>query len=147
MSSPLPSIGASVTSSRRRNYLLTPHRRDPLIEWIKGLLYHSFVLDSMSSTAEATWAHCEQLIDEHRAAAGAHTTLSEAAPGIAAFFTPLPLRDAWLMYDAKYRVSCRRFVQPSFNEIRHILNLAQVLAMRKTKLRLVSFDGDCTLCA
>ena len=49
------------------------------------------------------------------------------------------------MYDAKYRVSCRRFVQPSFNEIRHILNLAQVLAMRETKLRLVSFDGDCTL--
>ena len=36
-------------------------------------------------------------------------------------------------------------MQPSFNEVRHVLNLAQVLAMRQTQLRLVSFDGDCTL--
>ena len=49
------------------------------------------------------------------------------------------------MYDAKYKVSSRRCVQPSFNEVRHVLNLAQVLAMRQTQLRLVSFDGDCTL--
>ena len=31
------------------------------------------------------------------------------------------------------------------NEIRHVLNLAQVLAVRDTNLRLVTFDGDCTL--
>ena len=49
------------------------------------------------------------------------------------------------MYDAKYKVSSRRCVQASFNEVRHVLNLAQVLAMRETRLRLVSFDGDCTL--
>ena len=67
-------------------------------------------------------------------------------------------------------MSCRRFVRPSFNEVRHVLNLsqarrrgsvppprararivpvthaaAQVLAMRDTNLRLVTFDGDCTL--
>ena len=36
------------------------------------------------------------------------------------------------MYDAKYKVSSRRCVQPSFNEVRHVLNLAQVLAMRRT---------------
>ena len=77
---------------------------------------------------------------------------------------------AWRKYDAKYKVSCRRFVRPSFNEVRHVLNLsqerrrgccppvrtrarivpdthaaAQVLAMRDTNLRLVTFDGDCTL--
>ena len=37
------------------------------------------------------------------------------------------------MYDAKYKVSSRRCVQPSFNEVRHVLNLAQVLAMPKPK--------------
>jgi hypothetical protein len=32
-------------SSRRRNYMLVPHRRDGLIEWMKTMLMHSFVLN------------------------------------------------------------------------------------------------------
>lgn len=53
-------------SSRRRNYLLTPHRRDGLIEWMKSMLMHSFVLDALETTGADTFSHFEMLIDEHR---------------------------------------------------------------------------------
>ena len=144
---------ASASSSRRRNYLLHPHRTDGFIDFIKGLISHSFVLDSMDVTADATWQHIEELVDDHRkmtakldaGVPAAGSALLQAVPTISRFFTPLPLREAWAQYDAKYNLSKRRWIQPSFNEIRHILNLAQVKAIRKTQLKLVSFDGDCTL--
>jgi IMP and pyridine-specific 5'-nucleotidase len=59
-------------------------------------------------------------------------------------FTPLPLARAYDIYDRKYAISSRRFVSPSFNEIRHMLNLAQVMAIG-TNLKLMTFDGDQTL--
>jgi IMP and pyridine-specific 5'-nucleotidase len=54
------------------------------------------------------------------------------------------MRDAFMLYDEKYAVSQRRHLPPSFNEIRHILNLAQVMAL-SSSLKLISFDGDQTL--
>ena len=36
-------------SARRRNYMLSSHRRDALIEFIKELLHHSFVLNNPES--------------------------------------------------------------------------------------------------
>ena len=38
-----------------------------------------------------------------------------------------------------------RFVYPTFNELRHIVNLAQVLGIKRFKL--ITFDGDQTLYA
>lgn len=55
-----------------------------------------------------------------------------------------PARELSARYNAKYQVTKRKFIKPSFNEIRHVLNLAQVTALRG-KLRLLTFDGDCTL--
>jgi IMP and pyridine-specific 5'-nucleotidase len=49
-------------------------------------------------------------------------------------------------YNAKYSIASRKFVRPSFNEIRHILNLAQLTAIAK-QLKLITLDGDCTLYA
>lgn len=68
-------------------------------------------------------------------------------PSIGQFHTRLRLADAFLEYDAKYRVTKRRFVKPSFNDIRHVFNLAQVneLAADTSDLRLITLDGDCTL--
>ena len=40
-------------SSRRRNYLLTPHRRDGLVEFMKSMLTHSFVLDALKTTVSS----------------------------------------------------------------------------------------------
>ncbi|KAL3779345.1 hypothetical protein HJC23_007475 [Cyclotella cryptica] len=136
-------------SSRRRNYLLTPHRRDGLIEWMKSMLMHSFVLDALDTTAADTFSHFEMLIDEHRlmtdklqsemnSNSALHVSssnlfvqsrLKQLVPSVGTFYTRLPLRKAFEAYNAKYGVTKRRHICISFNEIRHILNLAQILAM------------------
>ncbi|KAJ3298727.1 IMP 5'-nucleotidase [Borealophlyctis nickersoniae] len=81
--------------------------------------------------------------------------LSTLVPTIGRFFTPLPLKDAFLIQNAKRSIAARRFVPPSFNDIRHILNAAQVMAIAPT-LKLITLyayifalhnDGDCTLYA
>lgn len=73
-------------------------------------------------------------------------------PTIGTFFTQLPLEKAFLWEDARKAISSRRMVAPSFNDIRHILNTAQVfhfIKQRKLKskdqLRMCTFDGDVTL--
>jgi len=78
-----------------------------------------------------------------------HSRLRRLVPTIGTFFTPLHLSEAFSLYDMKYQITKRRFVAPSFNELRHILNLAQVLAFSKDpkKLGLITFDGDQTLYA
>ena len=95
-------MSAASSSSRRRNYLLHPHRTDGLIGFIKDMLHHSFVLDTMASTTDATWRHIEELIEEHRAIVSAidagkqqarASRLSESVPTVSRFFTPLPLRE------------------------------------------------------
>lgn len=164
-------------SSRRRNYMLTSHRKDQLIEWMKGMLSHSFVLNA-TMTYFDTMTYFEDLIEEYRLSCSTdplgtrsvfshsrchkdHThdilhmitiddiyhyraRLKQYVPSVSVFHTPLPLRQAFEKYDAKYNITKRRHVPPSFNEIRHILNLAQVMALGKT-LEFISFDGDQTL--
>lgn len=120
-------------SSRRRNYLLTPHRRDGLIEWMKSMLMHSFVLDAAESYAD-TFLHFEVLIEEHRLHMQSNTNdlpsrLKQLVPTVGTFHTPLPLRKAYIAYNMKYALTKRKHICISFNELRHILNLAQVMAM------------------
>lgn len=122
-------------SSRRRNYLLAPHRRDGLIEWMKSMLMHSFVLDALESTAGDTFSHFEMLIQEHRRATSDQPSrLKQLVPTVGTFHTRLPLKRAYEAYNAKYRISSRKFVCISFNEIRHILNLAQIMALHNPDL-------------
>jgi IMP and pyridine-specific 5'-nucleotidase len=67
-------------------------------------------------------------------------------PSIGNFFTPLPLADAFKWQDSRRHISSRRFVAPSFNDVRLILNSAQVMSLvRSSRLELVTFDGDVTL--
>lgn len=69
-------------------------------------------------------------------------------PTLGRFFTRLPLKEAFLIEDKKRLISRRRLVSPSFNDVRSILNTAQVLALTsnaQSKLKLVTFDGDVTL--
>jgi len=89
----------------------------------------------------------ESLIDDHREKQDNPTDPSRLqlmVPSIGKFHTPLPLQEAWLRYDAKYCVSKRRMLPPSFNEVRHTLNLAQVMAIAD-RLEMICFDGDQTL--
>ena len=89
----------------------------------------------------------EIMVDEHRLTQddpAKASDLKQRVPSIGFFHTPLPLYEAWLRYDKKYCVSSRQAVPPSFNEVRHTLNLAQVMALAGD-LRLACFDGDGTL--
>ena len=53
-------------------------------------------------------------------------------------------QSAFEMYDAKYALTARKHCPPSFDEIRHILNIAQVMSSGQS-IKLISFDGDQTL--
>ena len=67
-------------------------------------------------------------------------------PSVGIFFTPLLLEEAFVYQDNRRRISSRRFVPPSFNDIRLTLNSAQMMSLvRNGPLQLVTFDGDVTL--
>ena len=80
-------------------------------------------------------------------------------PTVSTFFTPLALEEAFKALDHRRAISSRRFVPPSFNDIRLVLNTAQIIAMiqptvprgapksttSKSTLKLLTFDGDVTL--
>ncbi len=69
-------------------------------------------------------------------------------PSVGDFFTRLPLEAAFKVQDGRRYISHRRFVAPSFNDVRLILNSAQVMALAAdSDLKLVTFDGDLTLYA
>lgn len=56
------------------------------------------------------------------------------------------LEEAFIYQDKRRKISSRRFVPPSFNDIRLTLNTAQVMNLvRQGPLELVTFDGDVTL--
>eukprot|EP01040_Poterioochromonas_malhamensis_P007177 gene7177-7748_t len=135
------SDGNSLTP-HRRNYILPSHRKDGLIEWMKEMLNHSFALNAKESYAE-TMLFFEELIEEHRHNPE-NSNLKSLVPTVGKIHTPLAMHQAFRSYDEKYSVSKRRMIPPSVNEIRHILNLAQVMSIGKN-LRMISFDGDQTL--
>lgn len=67
-------------------------------------------------------------------------------PTVGTFFTRLPLEAAFKFQDRKRYISSRRFVSPSFNDVRLILNSAQIMAVTTySSLHLATFDGDVTL--
>ncbi len=101
-------------------------------------------------TGADTFSHFELLIEEHRqlerqrkdqmisgssnssnAAMPPPSRLKQLVPTVGTFHTHLPLRQAFEFYNAKHCLTKRKHIQISFNEIRHILNLAQIMAMRQ----------------
>lgn len=180
-----------MTSRYRVEYALKSHRRDELIEWIKGLLAVPFVLHAdvenykvnreQFSTIEEYEEYCQsreteiadecrkryleifgdvELLIEHSRASDestiglAKSRLQKMVPSVGKFFTSLPLKRAFLIEDSRRHISRRRYVSPSFNDVRHILNAAQILVLADlykeldltdTQLKLITFDGDVTL--
>lgn len=148
---------------------LKTHRRDQLIEWIKGLLAVPFVLMSqptsmfeedkpsineMARNAHTRYAEImrdiENLIADHirnqKSGTENASKLKLLVPSVGVFFTPLPLQKAFAFQDSKRFISSRRFVAPSFNDIRLILNTAQIMSLISGgRLELATFDGDVTL--
>lgn len=150
------------------NYALRAHKRDPFIEFIKGMLMTPFVLhakplpqsddpnerDDEHHMDANVVRYCnilssiEELINEHirKQDKGVpdQSRLKRLVPSISTFHTQLPLRESFLLANAKHSIAARRFVPPSFNDIRRILNTAQIIAIAP-KLKLITFDGDMTL--
>lgn len=87
----------------------------------------------------------EKWIREHRRDPRG-SQLSRMVPALGSFFTPLKLVAAFEEYDEFFALSRRKYVQPNFAELRHVLNIAQVHASAGT-LKLVTFDADGTLYA
>ncbi|KAG7933678.1 hypothetical protein KL904_003938 [Ogataea polymorpha] len=164
-----------MSSRYRVEYALKEHRRDGLIEWIKGLLATPFVLyavksngisavDDLMVNSEAKRRYAEifhdleLLIDDNiemtKAGTPELSRLVQLVPSVGSFFTRLPLEKAFYIEDERRAISKRRLVAPSFNDVRLILNTAQLLEMsrffhsktiRDRKLQLITFDGDITL--
>ena len=88
------------------------------------------------------------LVNWQNADASQQSKLKHLVPSIGTFFTPLALHDAFVIQDGRRSISRRRFVAPSFNDVRLILNTAQVLSLfREASIELMTFDGDVTLYA
>ena len=92
------------------------------------MLMHSFVLDALETTGADTFSHFEMLIDEH-IELDDKSRLKQLVPTVGVFHTRLPLRRAFEEYNRKHKLTKRKHITISFNEIRHILNLAQVMAL------------------
>ncbi|KAH8732258.1 IMP-specific 5'-nucleotidase-like protein 1 [Phaeosphaeriaceae sp. PMI808] len=158
-----------MTTRYRVEYALKTHRRDQLIEWIKGLLAVPFVLHSQptavfepqgqsveqqANVAQRRYAEIfrdvEDIINDHiehqNVGKPDQSKLKLLVPSVANFFTSLALHDAFIWQDQRRFISYRRFVPPSFNDVRLVLNTAQVMSLvRNGPLDLVTFDGDVTL--
>ncbi|KAJ2830563.1 IMP 5'-nucleotidase [Coemansia furcata] len=150
-----------MTSQYRVNYHLRAHKRDSLIEFIKGMLLTPFVLHSQPVSSQEhvaenaqryaeIFASIEALIEEHReftkGGIPTYSRLAKLVPSIGTFFTPLPLQRAFERVNGQDKISARKHVPPSFNDVRRILNMAQAMAIAP-QLQLVTFDGDMTLYA
>ena len=85
-------------------------------------------------------------VDHQRIGLQNQSKLKLLVPTIGTFFTRLPLVDAFRYQDRIRSISYRRFVPPSFNDVRLILNTAQIIAITAAgPLELATFDGDMTL--
>jgi IMP and pyridine-specific 5'-nucleotidase len=85
-------------------------------------------------------------VDHHKSNRPGKSKLRLLVPAVGEFFTPLLLEDAFIHQDQRRQISRRRFVAPSFNDIRLTLNTAQLMGLvRSSEIRLITFDGDVTL--
>lgn len=107
---------------------------------VEKLIDHTILLDKLGETRDPSFVSSSRL--------------RQLVPSVGKFFTRLPLRRAFLIEDERKKILKRRFVSPSFNDVRAILNTAQILALSKiyrksnvasTRLKLITFDGDVTL--
>ena len=126
---------------------------DPLIEFVQNALEEdcgSDHDDGGRKTGTVAYGHSlreifrriEPLTHPSRC-----SEMRELIPGVGRFHASLPLVDALQEYDSYTRLTQRRFVPPTFREIRHILNVAAIEATVRGEdsVRLVTLDADETI--
>ncbi|TPX30722.1 hypothetical protein SmJEL517_g05758 [Synchytrium microbalum] len=131
--------------------------RDPQTRLLKSTLSDSTVGQEDATQTESNVARyseilscVEDMVLDHmfhcNSGVPELSRLSQLVPTVGRFFTPLPLKDSFIYNNRKRSIAGRRNVPPSFNDIRNILNTAQVMSIAPT-IKLITFDGDMTLYA
>ncbi|KAI6712985.1 hypothetical protein JHW43_004454 [Diplocarpon mali] len=115
--------------------------RDKTVEQMAEMAHHRYAEIMLD---------VERMIEDHiehqKVGLQGQSKLKLLVPSIGTFFTRLPLADAFRYQDRRRYISSRRFVPPSFNDIRLILNTAQLMGVTASgPLDLATFDGDVTL--
>lgn len=128
--------------------------QDPLIELIREWIVHpeETVSSGCHLSVLEVFEIVERLINEHVTVSSAlsgcappkSSGLQKYLPRIGPLFLSLPLVEAARQYDAKTHLLKRRFVPPTFKEVRHILNLAVIMSI-PAHLKLITFDADDTI--
>ncbi len=124
----------------------TAHRRyAEIMRDVEGLINdHSMEISSGYSRGRYSHDYC--LVTHQRAGTLERSKLKLLVPSVGTFFTPLLLEEAFVYQDRKRFISSRRFVAPSFNDLRLTLNTAQIMSLvRSGPPQLITFDGDLTL--
>ncbi|KAI8916431.1 IMP-specific 5-nucleotidase, partial [Gorgonomyces haynaldii] len=97
---------------------------------------------------QSVFESLEELVNEHRLKTSQNvpttSRLYQLCPSIGQFFTTLPLTESFVEIDKRRSICGRKHIPPSFNDIRHILNYAQIKSIAKD-VQLITFDGDMTL--
>jgi len=115
--------------------------RDALFELVLKWITHPEW--DMTLTLRDAVAKTEHLIDEHMVNPQG-SELSRKCPGVAPFFTRLPLIKALDFFGSRVSVEERQYVPPTFSEVRQIFNIAQVYEMQGA-IKMLTFDADDTL--
>lgn len=114
---------------------------DPLFELIQKWIMSAEC--DMTLTLREALVKSESLIKLH-IENPTGSELSRKCPGIGGFFSELPLVRALDFINAKVALEQRRYVPPSFSEIRQIFNIAQVYSL-KDRVKMLTFDADDTI--
>ncbi|CRH03691.1 IMP-specific 5'-nucleotidase, putative [Plasmodium relictum] len=117
--------------------------RDSLIMFLVDILKSLFVSNCIDKNINNVLQSVEEMFIDHYNNP-LHSRLKYLIDDVGIFFTKLPISKAFHTYNEKYQITKRLYVPPTFNEVRHIFNLAQILSLEEG-LDLLTFDADETL--
>lgn len=119
------------------------NNKDSLIMFLVDILKSLFVSNCIDKDINNVLLSIEEMFLDHYNDP-LHSKLKFLIDDVGIFYTKIPIRKAFHTYNEKYRITKRLYVPPTFNEVRHILNLAQILSF-EDGLDLLTFDADETL--
>ncbi|SCP02514.1 IMP-specific 5'-nucleotidase, putative [Plasmodium malariae] len=117
--------------------------KDSLIMFLVNIFRSLFLSNCIDKNIDNVLLSIEEMFTDHYYNP-MHSRLKYLIDDVGIFFTKLPITKAFHTYNKKYRITKRLYAPPTFNEVRHILNLAQILSV-EDGLDLLTFDADETL--
>ena len=126
-------LSLNVPRYRRKNKQVVTDEVDKHEDqWQLTRVVEAWLARDPTITLEAAFRELEVMVGEYRQTDSSElysTRLAGLAPLVPKygyFFTDLPLHQAYLEFDAAHRMSLRKHVPPSEDELRQIFNISQV---------------------